>query len=101
MATVVTGRCTSTCAQLVLEISPPGAGLVTETSPAVFVTTSVARICACSSCAETNAVERGWRFQFTTEPETKLAPNTLNVNVPLPGATAIGFTGPIICGTGF
>lgn len=95
------GSCTSTCAQLELEFPPPGAGLVTDISPAVLVATSVDNICAWSSCAETEVVDRGWPFQFTTAPATKFAPQTVRVNAPLPGETADGFTGPTICGMGF
>jgi len=67
---------------------------VIEAVPAVAM--SAAGTVAVSCVAETNAVVSGLPFQFTVEPETKLAPLTVSVNCGPPAAVQFGLSELIV-----
>src|SRR5262249_39801136 len=62
---------------------------------------SLALIVAVSCEPLTKVVGRALPFQFTTEPETKPVPLTVNVKSGPPGAVASGTRGWLTYGTGF
>src|SRR5215469_7010788 len=62
------------------ELPPPGPGFTTVTLAVPSLNTSSAGTIAVSLAALTNVVTKGLPFQFTVDPDTKLAPLTVNEN---------------------
>ena len=80
---------------------PPGPGFNTVTDAVLALAMSEVGTLAVNCESLTNVVASVWRFQFTTEPETKPVPFTVRVNPSPPGLTASGTSGWLIRGTGF
>src|SRR5580693_96508 len=83
-----------------LEVPPPGPGLLTVTLAVVAVAMSVAGIAAVNRVPLTKVVVRALPFHNTVEPATKPAPLTVRVNADPPGAAADGTRGWSMNGTG-
>jgi hypothetical protein len=73
-----------------LEVPPPGDGLVTVTEEVPRLAISVARIAAVSCVALTKVVALAWPLKFTTEPLMKLEPLTVSVKAPEPAVAVEG-----------
>jgi len=82
------------------DVPPPGGGFVTVIVAVPATAISTAPIAAVTCDPLTNVVARGLPFQFTTAPATNPVPFTVKVNASPPGATAVGFGGVAINGTG-
>ena len=77
-----------------LDVPPHGVTTVIEAVPAVAI--RAAGTVAVSCVPLTNVVASGLPFQFTVEPETKLAPLTVSVNCGLPAAVQFGLSELIV-----
>jgi len=92
-ATAETGRLTA------FEVPPPGAGVFTVMGKSPTAAISLARICAVTCVALTNAVVRAAPLNRTTELLLKFVPLTVNVNAALP-AVLLGGDNVVTVGTG-
>jgi len=72
------------------DVPPPGAGLVTETSPDPDDATALAGTAAVNSVAETYVVASGEPLQRTVEPATNPVPPMVSVKAGAPGTTRDG-----------
>ena len=82
-----------------LEVPPPGDGLLTVTDGVPGMAISVARMAAVSCVELTKFVVLAWPLKFTTEPLTKLEPLTVSVKAPEP-AVAVDGSSEVRTGTG-
>ncbi len=81
------------------ETPPPGAGLDTVTRIVPALAMSAARIDALNCVELTKIVLRGLPFQFTIDPDTKLAPLTVRTKFAAP-AEALDGASEVSPGTG-
>jgi len=82
------------------EVPPPGAGLKTVTAGVPVETMSLAEIWASAVLASTIVVGRSLPFQRTTEPATKLEPDTHKLKAGAPTGAPLG-SRELILGTRF
>src|SRR2546426_659228 len=75
------------------EVPPPGLGLTTFTHAVPALAMSVEKMVAFNCAPLTTVVARALPFHFTTEPETKPVPFTVNENPAPPGLVASGTSG--------
>ncbi|KKU66135.1 MAG: hypothetical protein UX90_C0001G0194 [Candidatus Wolfebacteria bacterium GW2011_GWD2_47_17] len=80
----------TTNAALVVDVPPPGVGLVTVTVEVPVLARSVVVTVISSVVELTNAVVRALPFQFATEPETNCCPVTVTVVVASPMNASFG-----------
>lgn len=72
------------------DVPPPGVGFVTVTGGVPTAVRSPAKIAAVNCVALTNDVILGLPLKFTTEPEIKSVPFTVNVNPAAPTVAPVG-----------
>src|SRR5947207_10054230 len=83
------------------EVPPPGLGLATFTHAVPALAMSVEKMVAFNCDLPTTVVARVLPFHFTTEPETKPVPFSVNDNRAPPGFVPSGTSGSLIKGTAF
>lgn len=87
---IVGVRYLTTKSALVVDVPPPGVGLVTVTVEVPAVARSVVVTVMSSVVEFTNAVVRALPFQFAVAPETKFSPVTVTVVVASPMNASFG-----------
>lgn len=81
---LIAGAGLSTEKANIVDVPPPGAGLVTATGNVPPVATSDAKICAVSCELLMSVVARANPLKLTTELALKFVPSTMRVNEPVP-----------------
>jgi len=86
----IVGGGKKTLKAMLVELPPPGAGLMTETGKIPALTRSLAEIAAASCVELTNVVGLGAAPNKTLAPLTKFVPLTVSVKLPLPVCSDAG-----------